>query len=774
MIIRSLLLIGCCLWGGLAFSQMTNTGYPVSWGIKDWSDKVDRHIMPDFDLQQIKQEDAINDQAWDRPWRFGYSHTTALNLQNSGTWQQLPNGDRIWRIRLNSKDALTMNVVFDDYRLPDGATIYLYNPITREYYGAYTSANNNPERVLGSTIVDGEDLVIEYFEPANVRGQGALQIAQVVHGYRTIQNYPTLRYLKGLNGSGDCNHDVDCPLGTGWQDQINAVAMLVANGNGFCSGALVNNTNNDGTPYFLGANHCGTTNVGSWVFRFNWESTTPICAATTPSQAPTGSRNEVNGAVLRASNAGSDFSLVELNTAPTGDVYYAGWDRSTTPATQTTGIHHPRGDLKKICRDNNAASVNTWSGASVWEVSNWDVGVTEGGSSGSPLFNQNKLIVGQLYGGGAACNGTVDNDRPDYYGRLDVSWNGSSASTRLKDWLDPSGTNVTTLQGYDPNGTGLANDAGVSRVLNLQDQYCNTGTIAPSVEIFNYGTSTLTQVEILYNVDNGPSTTFNWTGSLAINTSAIVVLPVLTVGAGSHTFNATTNLPNNVVDSNTTNDARVRNFTVVSPGTLVDYFLELDCYGNETTWAITDSANTSNVIASGGPYSSNLSSTIDTIRESLCLPQGCYRLVIRDSYGDGLYGAQYSACGHSGSYGVYNSSNSSNLVTMTVANGNFGSEVEHFFCINSVINVEETEDQHAINLFPNPTTGQVYLNLELPQVETVQLTLFNVAGQQLWQNAPAETTTTTLPIDLSKQPAGVYWVRAQVGDRIYTKKVIRH
>lgn len=774
MITRLLLLLGCCLWGSVAFAQMTNTGYPVSWGIKQLSNKIDRHVMPAFDLQQIQQEDAINDPAWDRPWRFGYSHTTALNLQNSGTWQQLPNGDRLWRIELHSPNALTMNVVFDDYRLPDGATIYLYNPVTRQYFGAYTSTNNNPERVLGSTIVDGEDLVIEYFEPANVQGQGALQIAQVVHGYRTIQTYPTLRYLKGLNTSGDCNHDVSCPVGTGWQDQINSVAMLVANGNGFCSGALVNNTSNDGTPYFLGANHCGTGSVGSWVVRFNWESTTPICASTSSSVAPSGPRNEVNGAVLRANNAGSDFSLVELNSAPTGNVYYAGWDRSTTPASQTTGIHHPDGDLKKICRDNNPASINTWNGASVWEVSDWDVGVTEGGSSGSPLFNQNKLIVGQLYGGGAACSGTNDNNRPDYYGRFDVSWNGSSASTRLRDWLDPTGTNVTTLQGYDPNGPGLANDAGVSRILNIEDSYCNTGTVSPQVEIFNYGSAPLTSVNLIYDVDNGPSTTFNWTGSLAPNAATTIVLPSFTVGAGAHTFNAATDMPNNVVDSNTTNDARIRLFSTVLSGTPVDYFLELDCYGNEITWEITDSINTSNVIASGGPYNRNLGSAIDTIRENLCLPAGCYRLVIRDSYGDGLYGAQYSACGRSGSYGIFNGNTQTALVTMTAPNADFGNIAEHFFCVGGAINVNKTAYQHQVTLFPNPTTGQVYLTLELPQTETVQLTLFSATGQQLWQNTPTETGSTTLEVDLSQQPAGVYWVRAQVGDSVYTKKVVRY
>ena len=57
----------------------------------------------------------------------------------------------------------------------------------------------------------------------------------------------------------------------------------------------------------------------------------------------------------------------------------------------------------------------------VWYMDAWDEGVTEPGSSGSPLFDQNGRIIGQLYGGSAACQGTSANGY-DYYGRLGVSW----------------------------------------------------------------------------------------------------------------------------------------------------------------------------------------------------------------------------------------------------------------------------------------------------------------------------------------------------------------
>ena len=507
------------------------------------------------------------------------------------------------------------------------------------------------------------------------------------------------------------------------------------------------------------------------MFRFNWESTTPVCASPANSQAPVGPRNEVNGAVLRANSAGTDFSLLELNARPTGNIYYAGWDRRSITPTGGVGIHHPSGDLKKMCLDNDPLTPSSFGGASTWEVGEWEIGVTEGGSSGSPLFNQNKLIIGQLYGGFAACAGTVDNNREDHYGRLDISWNGSSASTRLRDWLDPTGSNTLVLQGYDPSGPGVSLDVGVSSVLGIEEDYCSQNTITPEVEIFNYGNVTVTSLELLYNVDGGPFTTYNWTGSLSPGRSTRVNLPSFTVGNGAHNFGAQTQLPNNMVDSNTTNDAGGASFFVTLQGTPISYFLELDCYGDETTWELTDSAETT-VLAQGGPYPRNFN-TIDTIFQNLCLPGGCYRLALFDNFGDGLDGTN-GFCGRAGSYGITNASNGGPLVTMTASNGNFGRRVEHFFCVSGSINVQQRPSPHGLTLFPNPTTGLLQVDLDLARFEAVQLRLYDVTGQQVWQGTPIETTSTTLTVDLSDYPTGVYVLQAQIGNTLYTQKVVRY
>ncbi|MCE2496810.1 MAG: trypsin-like peptidase domain-containing protein [Flavobacteriales bacterium] len=235
-----------------------------------------------------------------------------------------------------------------------------------------------------------------------------------------------------------------------WSVQKRSVAIILVGGGGLCNGAMVNNTANDGTPYFLTADHCLGGNIANWVFRFNWEA--PTCTNANPTNMQT-----VSGAVLRASNGGSNFALLELSSMPPAsyNVYYAGWDKSGNFPTEQVAIHHPSGDIKKISFDDDPAAQATWGGAQCWHILDWEDGTTEGGSSGSPLFDQNHRIIGQLYGGTASCSNNID----DYYGRFDVSWDGASASSRLRDWLDPGNNATDTLNGYDPNNPTVVLDA---------------------------------------------------------------------------------------------------------------------------------------------------------------------------------------------------------------------------------------------------------------------------------------------------------------------------
>ena len=456
---KLLIAIASLLLTGVNFAQTTNLGGPISWKgeIHDIKN-IPSYTMPAVDEAALIAEDLINDPLKDAPWRFGLKHDANITLTD-GIWTDLQNGNRLWRVGIECTGATTVNLILENLFIPEGAHLYLSDINQTNRVGAYTSRNNRKDGILGTELVHGDKIIVEYFEPAAVLGQGRFTIANVTHGYRAIKEHET-QYGKSLNSSGSCNIDVECPLGIGWDLQIRSVALAVVNGNGYCTGALINNTCNDGTPYFLTANHCVSGGASNWAFRWNWKSPpgTESCAtaANSSSNGPPYDQTS-NGATILVSGGDADHALLEIdnmtqNDAAGWNLYYAGWNNDDTDGliTQATGIHHPSGDVMKICREDDAVYHDNVGGADVWYIDEWEEGVTEPGSSGSPLFDQNGRIIGQLYGGAAACEwgGTSNNGAYDYYGRLGVSW-----LLGIGDYLDPisCGGTATTNDGFDPS-----------------------------------------------------------------------------------------------------------------------------------------------------------------------------------------------------------------------------------------------------------------------------------------------------------------------------------
>ena len=514
------------LYSTFVFSQVTNEGLPSSWSLgSDELSEVEPNILPSFDLQAIKDEDKTNDYLFDKPWRFGYMHSVNYGFED-GIWDVLENGDRIWRILISSEGALSLNFILDNLFIPKGGSLYLYNDDQSDLLGAYTSDQNQEGGVLGTWLVKGDAVWIEYYEPQNVIGQGTLHIAKATHGYR---NADTFNQAKGLNDSGNCNLDVDCSIGEDWEElkehNKRSAGILLSGGSGFCSGALINNTQNDGTPYFLTADHC-FSNPASWAFRFGWISPNAVCATTANSgNGPT--NMTISGATLRARDAGSDFALVEINSSipEDWDRVFAGWDKSDNFPEFQIGIHHPSGDVMKVCRDDNPATKEVNGGAQTWEIvggglyGGWEIGVTEPGSSGSPLFDQEGRIIGQLYGGGAACAGTNDNGAFDYYGRVGVSWEGGgTSSTRLRDWLDPQDSGNDTMDPY-PSLTVYPYDSGVSSIDSPVNGALTSSEVI-TVTITNYGENSISNFDISYQVGGGSIITENFSGTILTGESA--------------------------------------------------------------------------------------------------------------------------------------------------------------------------------------------------------------------------------------------------------------
>jgi len=726
-------------------AQISEGGRPASYknnAVKPY-DQVPTVNMPAFDKEAMMAEDAINNEYKVGPWRFGNNFAVNLNLQNSGVWEELGNGDRIWRVSIASKNAIAMSIEFSEYNLPVGATVFMYSGDRSEVLGGWTNANMKPYGGLPTDLIGGGKIIVEYFEPAAVRGDGALTIGRVTHAYRDIMEYTdVLADEKGLGDSGSCNNNVICPVGDNWRCEIKSVVIITVNGNGACTGTMLNNVPEDGTPLFLTANHC-LGNPSTWVYRFNWDS--PSC-----NQNQNGPTNQtVSSGTLLASSAGSDVALVELSSVPPTnyDVYYTGWDASGATPTNQVAIHHPSGDVKKISFDDQAASQATFGGAQCWNISNWEDGTTEPGSSGSGLWDQNHRLIGQLYGGSASCSSISD----DYYGRLDVSWNAG-----LSAHLDPGNTGTMVIDGRGTGacaGVAFADDAAIQAVNGVGD-LCNADQVTPVAVLKNNGTNTMTTCEIIYTL-NGSANTYNWSGSLAGGATENVTLPTLSVPAGNNTLIVASNLPNGQADANTANDASTTNFNVVTNGITVTVDIVLDQYGSETTWEIED--GTGNVVASGGPYVDGMDGTLESV--DLCLQAGvCYDFIIYDGYGDGI------CCGFGqGSYTV----SGDNGATVYATGGDFNDDETTNFC--PTVGINEVGLLTGVALYPNPTSGLVTVDLSRVVSNKVDVRVYNLVGELV--NAQTASGNQKIALDLRNNAEGMYFIEVVANGKRSVKKV---
>lgn len=429
-------------------AQVNAGGSPMS-SMLQLNSSVSYISMPEFDSRQFLEEDAVTANNPDYPMRYGKIFDVDLNLNNSGVWETLHDGSRVWRLGIRSENAMSLNLAYKNFHLPQGATFFVYNPGKNFVFGAFTELNNTEDRQFATTPVPGNETILEYYEPVYCAGQGSITVSQVVHAYKDIMGFNSVLELP-------CNININCPIGAPWVEQKRSVTRITFNlsGSGYlCSGALMNNTEQNRILYYLTAQHCQTDNFSSMVFYFNYEAAT--CNGTTGLLSQT-----VTGATLKAQNFDTDFQLLQLNgSVPAAyNAYFNGWDKSGVNPTNQTAIHHPGGAIKKISVDLNPAVTSSGFGGRLtngfWQVV-WDFGMTEGGSSGCPLYDQNKRVIGQNLGGIAA---QCENPQSVYkvFGKFSESWaHGGSSTNQIKDWLDPNNSGVSTLDGIDAV-TGVA------------------------------------------------------------------------------------------------------------------------------------------------------------------------------------------------------------------------------------------------------------------------------------------------------------------------------
>ncbi len=425
-------------------------------------------LAPNMDA--INAEDKLRDKQG-KLYRIGIALFTNLSPENSGVWTTDQQGNKTWSLTIKSAGAEALSFIFDHFDLNGKSTFKVLNKKGELVHAIVTNEDELEDLQQHLALCFGDELTLMLSEPKGTMAS-SIHLDRVIYNYRSTGNPSAAK----VNESDACEVNVNCsPVGDNWQDEKRGVARIYVvepAGAGWCSGSLVNNTAQDCKPFMLSAFHCGenstTANFNVWKFYFKYE----VTGCINPTSGGTLGSNVITGSVKKADandgggNSGSDFLLVQMGTAnneattinklkTTGfNAYWNGWDANNTATTGGVGIHHPAGDIKKISTFNGTTISSTYGGQVsgthwrlTWSSNSNGHGVTEGGSSGSPIFNNSTgRIIGTLTGGSSYCNAQTS---PDLYGKMSFHWtsNGTEAIYQLKPFLDPTNSGLMVLNG---------------------------------------------------------------------------------------------------------------------------------------------------------------------------------------------------------------------------------------------------------------------------------------------------------------------------------------
>jgi lysyl endopeptidase len=812
--INAILSIAFLLFVSIAYSQISEGGRPISFTTSEQISSVfDSRRLPAPNMNQIAYEDQQNAESqFPEPDRMGVSVPVNLDMNNAGTWETLSDGSRLWRLKLTVSGALALGLYYDHFYLPEGGKFFLYNAAKTQIIGAFTSFNNHPSGLFATQFVQGEEVTLEYYEPLEVNEDAVISISEIAYAYRFIEFEET----GTRDQSWPCMINVKCQEGNGWEDPIQGIARIsikIGFSYYWCSGSLINNTSNNRVPYFLTASHCGegssANDMLQWIFYFNYQAST--CSGTYGS-----SGNSTTGCTLKAndpsaSDAGSDFYLVQLtNTPPAAyNVYYNGWNRTNTPGDSGVCLHHPAGDIKKVSTYKTPMTSSTWWNGLpthwrvVWATTVNGHSIMQGGSSGSPVFDQDQLIMGDLTGGYAS--NACDNPSPAWYGKIWYSWdqNGTTPSTRLKDWLDPTNTGITRQPGISSH-------------------------ILPPIVDFTADTDHILQGESIQFTDlttGNPASSWSWSFPGGTPNASAQQNPTISYSSPG-VFDVTLTVVNpDGTDTETKVDyitvdevlAPVADFSasqvVITEGEMIDFtdlstntpigwnwvfeggepISSFEQNPDSIVYAVPGIYDVSMTAANNG--GSDTEEKLDYITVNAGTPPAAdfYADVTEIQVGDtvNFYDlstkdpTQWIWTFEGATPGNSGQQNPTGIVYPTVgtydvqlrARNSFGYNImlKTDYIIVGNVSVKDFNRNQGVFLYPNPSKGEVTLRLEKGMgtwelTGTVAVEVLNSTGVPVW-TGKYDPSKGSLTIDLTGQPNGFYIVRVTEGNHDVLKKL---
>lgn len=431
-------------------------------------------VSLNFNPSDIAVQDAWSAPRSGRPLNVGHLVDYKVDFAERAQLVLDENGTEVYRLDITLEGTpVGIGLYYDDFYIPKGGRLFIYTPGGRQLLGAYTEATHPRHGAFATEPLAGNRLILDYERPQGVE-MPSIQISSVAYLYipvmQAAQGQDGLEKYQGNEDNSDpslssfCQINANCPEGDDYQDQkASSVAMLMPMGGGvgMCSGNLINNVEGDLKPYIISAAHCasltdkydlGPYALDQWIFGFHYEK--PRCSS---GDRATQTLCSMVGASLKSFIpivGASDGLLLELKgmIPPEYRVYYSGWDATQKVWQKGAGLHHPAGDALKVSVFDGGVSIATWNekrqgqgGKNAHFQFKFTKGNTEGGSSGSPLYNDRGNQIGTLSGG---VPGICPKD--GMYGRMYYhfdQYKEKGDTWYMAKWLDPKGTGRREVNG---------------------------------------------------------------------------------------------------------------------------------------------------------------------------------------------------------------------------------------------------------------------------------------------------------------------------------------
>lgn len=412
-------------------------------------------VIPPANVRGLEEEDARAFDNGPAPYRIGVKLVApggAITSEADGLWDVLADGTQTWTVRIEVPTALGTSLEFENLDLPAGSALLIRGEDGTVQ--AWEGRGPNSNGYLQTPIVTGPWAEVQYVAPAGVQGAPGIMISSVSHLYRLGSILP-----QGEEEAreGDervdlaCHEDVMCHT----PDTIarDSVGAMFFSGGFVCSGGLLADQDpNTSKGWFLTANHCLSTQGAVNSLTVYWKYQKAGCAGATPN---INLLPRSTGGTLVATSSQTDFTFIRLASDPyypvhaAGSPTFAGWT-TTVPSNGSAvqGIHHPNFEYKRYSEGNTTLSGQICGGLSTsfFYYGDWTLGATEGGSSGSPLFNSSWQVIGQLFG--ACYSATPGCNNPSQwnwvYGRFNQTYLQNAA-------VQTSLTTVEPDDGYEDN-----------------------------------------------------------------------------------------------------------------------------------------------------------------------------------------------------------------------------------------------------------------------------------------------------------------------------------